>query len=148
MRTRIRLVRKNAGLTQQEFSVQLGYAPTSAASWEKTDAQEPPEPVKLLICKTFHVREEWLRTGEGEMYEQDAHAILDQLAKEYNLGPAGRMIIQAALKMYDIGGEKAFVDLVRDILPIMQDIVKQADSDMLSHALAAQEAEQAQSGTK
>ena len=132
MRTRIRLVRKNAGLTQQEFSVQLGYAPTSAASWEKTDAQEPPEPVKLLICKTFHVREEWLRTGEGEMYEDTAESILDQLRVEYNLGPAGRMIIQAALKMYDIGGEAAFVEMVRDLLPVMHDIVGQAEAHKFS----------------
>ena len=66
------------------------------------------------------------------MYEQDAHSILDQLAKEYNLGPAGRMIIQAALKMYDIGGEAAFVEMVRDLLPVMHDIVGQAEASKFS----------------
>lgn len=147
MEGRIREVRKRAGLTQTEFGERIGVRGNTVTGYE-TGIRTPSNHMIYTIAQTFHVREEWLRTGEGEMYEQDANAVLDQLAKEYNLGPAGRMIIQAALKMYDIGGEKAFVDLVRDILPIMQDIVKQADSDMLSHALAAQEAEQAQSDTK
>ncbi len=127
MKDRIKQIRKAAGLTQYEFGERLGYAPSSAASWEKKDAQMPPDTTILLICKTFHVREEWLRTGEGEMYEQNAHTILDQLAEEYRLGPAGRMIVDAALKMYDIGGERAFVEMIRDLLPVMQDIVAQAE---------------------
>lgn len=147
MKERIKAIRKSKALSQADFGSRLGVSRSVISNLEY-GLVEPNDMMIQHICNTFHASEEWLRTGEGEMYEQDAHAILDQLAKEYNLGPAGRMIIQAALKMYDIGGEKAFVDLVRDILPIMQDIVKQADSDMLSHALAAQEAEQAQSGTK
>ena len=147
MEGRIREVRKRAGLTQTEFGERIGVRGNTVTGYE-TGIRTPSNHMIYTIAQTFHVHEEWLRTGEGEMYEQDANAVLDQLAKEYNLGPAGRMIIQAALKMYDIGGESAFVEMVRGLLPVMQDIVKQADSDMLSHALAAQEAEQAQSDTK
>lgn len=109
---------------------------------------EPNDMSIRHLRNTFNVREEWLRTGEGDMYEETAETIFDQLAAEYDLGPAGKMIVQAALKMYHIGGEKAFVDLVCDILPMMQEIVKQADADKLSRALAAREEEQERSGTE
>lgn len=138
MKNRIKQIRKAAGLTQYEFSERLGYAPSSAASWEKKDAQMPPDTTLLLICRTFHVREEWLRTGEGEMYEQNAHTILDQLADEYRLGPAGRLIIQAALKMYDIGGERAFVEMIRELLPVMDEIIREAEGRKFNSGLAGQ----------
>ena len=68
MRERIKMVRKSLNLTQAEFSIALGLAPTSAANWEKKAAQEPTESIKMLICKTFNVDRNWLETGEGEMF--------------------------------------------------------------------------------
>ena len=127
MENRIREVRKNAKLTQTEFGERIGVKGNTVTGYEN-GLRAPSNAIVHAIAQEFHVREEWLRTGEGEMYEQDAHAILDQLAKEYNLGPAGRMIIQAALKMYDIGGESAFVEMVRELLPVMHEIVGQADA--------------------
>lgn len=147
MEVRIREVRKRAGLTQTEFGERIGVRGNTVTGYE-TGIRTPSNHMIYTIAQTFHVREEWLRTGEGEMYQETAETIFDQLAAEYDLGPAGKMIVQAALKMYRIGGEKAFVDLVRDILPMMQDIVKEADADILSRALAAQEEEQERSGTE
>ena len=131
MENRIREVRKNAKLTQTEFGERIGVKGNTVTGYEN-GLRAPSNAIVHAIAQEFHVREEWLRTGEGEMYEQDAHSILDQLAKEYNLGPAGRMIIQAALKMYDIGGEAAFVEMVRDLLPVMHDIVGQAEAHKFS----------------
>lgn len=124
MRERIRNVRKNAGLTQQEFSVKLGYAPTSAASWEKTDAQEPPEPVKLLICKMFGVNEQWLRTGEGEMYVETPASMLDRLADERDMGPGGRLLLKSILRVYEELGEDKCIEVIYDLLPEIQQAVQ------------------------
>ena len=33
----------------------------------------------MLICATFHVREDWLLNGEGSMFEQEMEQELEQL---------------------------------------------------------------------
>ena len=33
----------------------------------------------MLICATFHVLEDWLRNGEGSMFEQELEQELEQL---------------------------------------------------------------------
>ena len=33
----------------------------------------------MLICATLHVREDWLRNGEGSMFEQELEQELEQL---------------------------------------------------------------------
>lgn len=33
----------------------------------------------MLICATFHVREDWLRNGEGSMFGQELEQELEQL---------------------------------------------------------------------
>ena len=72
MRDRIRAIRthKNVNMTQAEFSVSLGLAPTSAASWEKkSNPQIPTESMRILICTKFGVNRTWLETGDGDMFE-------------------------------------------------------------------------------
>ncbi|MBQ7784877.1 MAG: helix-turn-helix transcriptional regulator [Clostridia bacterium] len=147
MEQRIKQIRADKKLTQAEFARDLGVKRNTIAMYE-TSGRVPAESVIISICRTYHVREEWLRTGEGEMYEETAETIFDQLAAEYDLGPAGKMIVQAALKMYQIGGEKAFVDLVRDILPMMQEIVQQAEARKFSGGDAEQETQSERSGTE
>lgn len=127
MRNRIRLVRKNAGLTQQEFSLKLGYSSASCSNWEKTNAQEPPEPVKQLICNMFNVNEHWLRTGEGEMYTETPASMLDRLAEEKNMGPGGRFLMKAILRVYEELGEDKCIELIYDLLPEIQDELETLD---------------------
>ena len=72
MRDRIRAIRthKSVNMTQAEFSVALGLAPTSAASWEKkSNPQIPTESMRILICAKFGINRTWLETGEGDMFE-------------------------------------------------------------------------------
>lgn len=136
IKERICLVRRNAGLTQQEFSIRLGYSSRSAANWEKTDAQEPPEPVKLLICRMFGVNERWLRTGEGEMYEETPASMLERLSAELGLGPGGRFLMKAVLRVYEELGEDKCIELIYDLLPEIQ---SELETIEINRALADQE---------
>ena len=64
---RIRELRKELGMTQQEFADRLKIKRNTIATYE-TGRNDPIDSVFILICKEFNVSETWLRTGEGEMF--------------------------------------------------------------------------------
>lgn len=69
---RLKLLRKDLGLTQEVFASRIGSVQNSITGYEN-GRRIPSSRVILLICKEFHVNEEWLRYGSGEMFsfEQD-----------------------------------------------------------------------------
>ena len=69
MKQRIKLLRKELGLTQQEFADKLGIKRTTIGNYE-LGRNEPVDSVISLICDRCHVNETWLRTGNGVMFEQ------------------------------------------------------------------------------
>jgi transcriptional regulator with XRE-family HTH domain len=67
VKDRIKLLRKELELTQEKFSERLGIKRNTIAKYE-TGINEPTNAVISLICREFNVNEQWLRTGEGEMF--------------------------------------------------------------------------------
>lgn len=68
METRIKELRKELGLTQQEFSDRIGVKRNTIAQYE-SGRNAPIDAVITLICREFNVNEEWLRNGKGEMFQ-------------------------------------------------------------------------------
>ena len=64
---RIRQVRKVLGLKQGEFANKIGLTQTSLSMIELNKVALTEKNIKL-ICATFAIDEEWLRTGKGEMF--------------------------------------------------------------------------------
>lgn len=69
MKDRIRKLRKELDLTQQKFADRLGVKRNTVGQWE-CGINALTDQVINSICREFDVNEEWLRTGEGEMFEQ------------------------------------------------------------------------------
>lgn len=67
MNKRIRKLRKVLDLTQAEFAEKIGSTANVLTHYE-TGRRNPSRSVINNICKTFHVSEEWLREGTGEMF--------------------------------------------------------------------------------
>ena len=67
MQERIKMLRKTLNLTQQEFGKRIGTTQNAIGNYE-IGHRSPSSSVINNICKTFSVNEEWLRTGEGEMF--------------------------------------------------------------------------------
>lgn len=67
MKDRIKKIRKELDLTQQEFADKLGIKRNTVATYE-SGRNEPIDAVISLICREFDINEEWLRTGNGEMF--------------------------------------------------------------------------------
>ena len=70
MKDRIKLIRQNAGMTQQEFAKQIGVSRNTIATYE-TSVRIPIDAIVLSICREFNINETWLRTGEGNMYMEE-----------------------------------------------------------------------------
>jgi len=64
---RIRLVRKALNLKQGEFAGRIGLTQTALSMIELEKVALTDKNIKL-ICVTFAVNEDWLRTGNGEMF--------------------------------------------------------------------------------
>lgn len=67
MNTRIRELRKSLKLTQQEFGNKIGLSKASIGNIENGIINLTDRNVSL-ICSTYNVNENWLRNGEGEMF--------------------------------------------------------------------------------
>lgn len=67
MKDRIKKLRKELDLTQQEFADRIGIKRNSYANYE-TGRNTPIDAILISICREFNVNEEWLRTGQGEMF--------------------------------------------------------------------------------
>lgn len=67
MKNRIKQLRKSMGLTQTDFGEKIGVKGNTITNYE-TGLRNPTDAVVLSICREFSVNEEWLRTGNGEMF--------------------------------------------------------------------------------
>ena len=72
MTERLRELRSALNLTQQEFADRIGIKRGTVANYE-LGRNEPIDAVVSLICREFHVSEDWLRIGSGEMFEKLDH---------------------------------------------------------------------------
>ncbi|MCL1941214.1 MAG: helix-turn-helix transcriptional regulator [Synergistaceae bacterium] len=67
MHHRLRAVRKALKLIQSEFAKQIGLTQTALSMIEVGTNPITNKNIKL-VCTAFNVNEQWLRTGEGEMF--------------------------------------------------------------------------------
>ena len=74
MKNRIKAVRQDTGLTQQEFARRIGVSRNTIATYE-TCERTPIDAIVRSICHEFNVNETWLRTGQGDMYIETNSAI-------------------------------------------------------------------------
>ena len=98
MKSRIHAVRAQADLTMAEFAKRIGMTTYSISLFESGKAT-PSDRTVLSICREFGVNEHWLRTGEGEMFEQTRETVLDKLCAEYDLGAEHRAIVEGFLDL-------------------------------------------------
>ncbi len=98
MHERLKRLRKTLEITQQEFADRIGIKRNTIATYE-SGRNEPIDAVISLICREFDVREEWLRTGKGEMFKSKPSDILDQLAYKYKLFNFDYVMIEKFLTM-------------------------------------------------
>lgn len=96
---RIRYLRKDVlGMNQTEFAERLGLKQGSFSSIESGSSTVTDRTIKA-ICMIFNVREEWLRTGEGEMYSSAELFSLDRFVAERGATELELAIVKAYFEL-------------------------------------------------
>ncbi|MDD3416362.1 MAG: helix-turn-helix transcriptional regulator [Lachnospiraceae bacterium] len=123
MESRIKLLRKELGLTQEEFARKIGLARNSIANYE-IGRREPTNAIITSVCREFNVNEEWLRTGHGEMFleltrEQEIAELTYSLFKDEKDSFKSRFI--SALSKLDVKDWEVLEKLVVNIVENKKD---------------------------
>lgn len=108
MYERIKLIRKNAKLTQSEFGEVIGATRSMVAVYE-TGRVIPDKAMQMLICSKFNVSEQWLETGEGEPYKR---GLVPQLVHALRDAPALRAALERLLDVMDDDDWRILNDVV------------------------------------
>lgn len=65
--SRVKELRKSLGLTMDDFGQRLGVTKSAISNIESGN-RSVTDQMHKAICREFNVNEDWLRTGQGEMY--------------------------------------------------------------------------------
>lgn len=121
---RIRDVRKSLKpkTSQSVFAEMLGTSRDTIANYEGGRVV-PTDTFIQLLCTKFNVSNEWLRTGEGDMYVDSETSLVDSLTKQMNMSAEQRKLMEIFLTMSDEKRDsvsKAFFDFL--------DVARQLDA--------------------
>ena len=96
--SRIKKLRQNLDMTQQEFCMRIGLKRNSISLVE-TNKRNISDQAILSICREFNVNEDWLRNGAGEMLKQTDDSILAKLSEQYRLSENQKLLIKSFLSL-------------------------------------------------
>ena len=69
MENRIKSVRENTGLPQGKFAERLNIT-RNYLNLVENGKRNPSDRLIADICRIFHINENWMQTGEGDMYAE------------------------------------------------------------------------------
>ena len=81
---RIKVLRHALGDNQTEFASKLGIGKSTIAMMEVSKRPIAERHIKT-ICSICNVREDWLRYGEGEMFNAVNDNVIENVIEEYGL---------------------------------------------------------------
>lgn len=107
---RIKILRDKLDMTQEEFSQKIGTTRNTVTNYE-AGRREPMEATIKSICREFNVNYDWLKDGEGEMFDAVPETLVDEISQEFDLDDLDRRIILGYLQLSesDRGAIKRYI---------------------------------------
>lgn len=100
MNERVKELRATLGLSGEKFGQSIGLN-RAAVSKIETGVVGVSESNIKLICLIYNVNENWLRTGEGSMFNKTKESFLDEMQKQYSLTDFQVNLIKNYLELND-----------------------------------------------
>lgn len=113
---RIKVLRKDVKrMTMEDFGKKLGIS-KAAISRIESGAVNLTEQNRISICREFNVSEQWLRTGEGEMFaERDVGDVIDGFFKDVRMDGGLKFQIVSILASLDEGDWEVIAGIVQKV---------------------------------
>jgi transcriptional regulator with XRE-family HTH domain len=111
---RFKEIRKCLKISQKELGDKLGLSNSGISNIEKGIRSVTDKHIKLLSA-TYNISEQWLRSGEGDMFVQTDGSLLSQISEEYKLSPEHRIVIESFLNL-DNSQRDAIVSYVSNLV--------------------------------
>lgn len=98
MNERIKELRKVLNLTMEKFGERVGVTRSAMSNIENGN-RNLTEQMLRSICREFSVNEEWLRTGEGEMFVISRNDYIEMVSRSYGLDKIDEAIINTYMAL-------------------------------------------------
>lgn len=114
---RIKQVRKSMNLTLETFGQRVGVT-KAAISRVENGFRSVTDQMRRSICREFGVNEDWLLTGEGEMFVHAPSSDVGALAEKYRLTPEAQVMIERFIQLSpEI--QKGILDYILDVAAVI-----------------------------
>lgn len=123
---RIKKIRQSVGKTQQELADDLNLKRNTIATYEMGKS-EPSDRTIADICRLYNVNEDWLKTGEGNMFielapDEELEGIFDKI--QLHGDETIRAIIRTYWRLSDYDK-----DVVRQVILDLADQIKKGQGE-------------------
>lgn len=95
---RIKLIRKELGLTLEKFGEKLGVTKTTISRIEK-GVNNLTDQMARSICREYNVDYDYLMYGEGDMFTDLPKTIVDELCMQFDLDDFDRAVVEMYLDL-------------------------------------------------
>ena len=95
---RVKVLRKYLKLSQKDFGARVDMSQGHLTNVETGKRELIDKNIKL-ICMVFNVDENWLRTGQGNMFISTGNDLIEKLTNEYHLNDAEQKIVASFCRM-------------------------------------------------
>ena len=116
MNNRFKEIREKLGFSQEKFGEIIGLSKSGISNIESGQRNVTDKHIKLLSSE-LNINPDWLRTGEGEMFNESDEFSLDEYAKQHSMSEMDLKII------------KGFLDLDPEVRKIVVSTFSNALSD-------------------
>lgn len=96
---RLKQLRLALHLSQENLGTALGITRSGVSSIESGSRKLSEKHIKLLLAAYPNINENWLRTGEGNMFQETDKLILGELTAKFHLDNLDIKILEAYLKL-------------------------------------------------
>lgn len=95
---RVKLIRKELGLTLEKFGDKIGVTKQTISRIEN-NINNLTEQLAKSICREFKVNYVWLTEGTGEIFSNLPETLLDEVSEEYDLDDMDKLLVKRYMEL-------------------------------------------------